>query len=52
MKLGTHMQVPHTKTPAKFQGHSLIITPLPLTCVVVKVIEPKMLTLLFNYKTT
>ena len=42
MNLGTHTQVPDTNTPAKFQGHSLTITPLPLTCVVFKVIEPKM----------
>ena len=35
MKLGTHTQVPNTNTQAKFQGHSL-------TCVVFKVIEPKM----------
>ena len=26
-KFGTHTQVPNTHTPAKFQGHSLIITP-------------------------
>ena len=26
-KLGTHMQRPDTDTPAKFQGHSPIITP-------------------------
>ena len=38
MKLGTHMQVLTTNTPAKFQGHPPTITPLPLTCVVFKVI--------------
>ena len=27
MNLGTHTQVPDTNTPAKFQGHSLTITP-------------------------
>ena len=27
MKLGTHTQVSNTNTLAKFQGHSLIITP-------------------------
>ena len=27
MKLGTHTQVPNTNTPAKFQGHTPIITP-------------------------
>ena len=27
MSLGTHMHVPNTNTPAKFQGHSPIITP-------------------------
>ena len=27
LKLGTHMQVPHTTTPAKFQGHPPIKTP-------------------------
>ena len=26
MKLGTRKQVPNTNTPAKFQGHSPIIT--------------------------
>ena len=26
-KLGTYMQEPNTDTPAKFQGHSPIITP-------------------------
>ena len=26
-KLGTHMQVHNTNTPAKFQGHPPIITP-------------------------
>ena len=26
LKLGTHTQVPNTNTPAKFQGHPLIIT--------------------------
>ena len=28
LKLGTHMQVHNTDTPAKFQGHSPIITPI------------------------
>ena len=33
MKLGTHMQGLNTNTPAKFQGHSLTITPFtPLMC--------------------
>ena len=27
MKLGTHMQIPNTDTPAKFQGHPPILTP-------------------------
>ena len=27
LKLGTHIQVPYTITPAKFQGHSPILTP-------------------------
>ena len=27
MKLGTHVQVPNTDTPAQFQGHPPIITP-------------------------
>ena len=27
MKLGPHVQVPNTSVPAKFQGHSPIITP-------------------------
>ena len=27
MKLDTHTQVPNTNTRAKFQGHSLTITP-------------------------
>ena len=27
MNLGTHVQGPNTETPAKFQGHSPIITP-------------------------
>ena len=31
MKLGTRMQVLNTNTPTKFQGHSTIMTPLPLT---------------------
>ena len=30
MKLGTHTQVHNTDTPAKFQGHSPIITPFTL----------------------
>ena len=33
LKLGTHMQVHNTDTPAKFQGHSPIITPItPYMC--------------------
>ena len=41
MKFGTHIQVPNMKTPARFQGHSLIITRLSLTCLVFRVIEPQ-----------
>ena len=52
MKLGTQMQVPNTNTPVKFQGHSPIITPLPLTCVIFKVIVPIMYTLIFTPMTT
>ena len=26
MKLGTHMQIPNTDTPAKFQGHPPVLT--------------------------
>ena len=47
MKLGTHIQGPNTNTPAKFQGHSFIITPSLLTRVTFKVIEPEMETWLF-----
>ena len=41
-KLGTHMQGLNTNSPAKFQGHPPIITLLPPTCVLFKVIEQKM----------
>ena len=43
------MQGPNTNNPAEFQGHPPIKPSLPLTYVKLKVIEPKMWTLLFTY---
>ena len=41
MKRGTHMQVPNTGTPAKFQAHPIIKTPSTSHLVMLKVLGPK-----------